>query len=479
MPVREAPPLVLGQGEQRLLSINGLKKYSIGSKILRALPAPHDPKNTLLVKAIQPGETDLWVWKTNGETEHRAIQIRKWRAPQDKRSQHLEKALSQLEEVEIILSGVSKEAVTTYLLRGEVHSMREAAVIRAITKGFPGDVIDETEISLPLLSRAEKDLSRWLAQSRHAQNLTLERNDENGTLWLIGSIASPKLREEVERKAYSLFPLTKLALDSMPDDAPTLHFKVYLLELKKSMMRSLGVDWPGSTGGALKASPWGVKQAIALEAAISHLEAEGNGKILSQPELVVRAPGEAELFAGGEIPIETKSRESAQLSWRPYGLLLKLKVAHASGRKVRLDIHTEVSHVDPKLAIDKIPGIQANRMKTQVDATFGSPLLLSGLLQESVRKAARGIPYLRQIPVLGLLFGSEDYLQERSELVAILLPSIAPPAAPMSAVTNFTVRGKAPPPRNWISPAEEIALRAHPDFPWNALEGENDAETPL
>jgi hypothetical protein len=111
-------------------------------------------------------------------------------------------------------------------------------------------------------------------------------------------------------------------------------------------------------------------------------------------------------------------------------------------------------------------------MKTQVDATFDQPLFLSGLLQEGVNKSVRGFPLLKDIPVLGALFGSEEFLEDRSELEAILLPSRTLPEAPRSAIGMDRPVGEVPLPRNWISPAEEIALRSAPDFPWNAFSAE-------
>ena len=65
--------LVLGQGEQRILLIPGLKRYSIGGPQIRVLPAPDDARESLLLKAIQPGLTDLIVWKSDGSTENRPI----------------------------------------------------------------------------------------------------------------------------------------------------------------------------------------------------------------------------------------------------------------------------------------------------------------------------------------------------------------------------------------------------------------------
>ena len=210
---------------------------------------------------------------------------------------------------------------------------------------------------------------------------------------------------------------------------------------------------------------------LQLDVALQALEGEGSARILSSPELVVRAPGEAELFAGGEIPIETSSAYASNVTWKNFGLSLKLNVTATTAEKVRLDIFTEVSHLDQSISSNsKIPGLQANRMKTQVDARYGVPLLLSGLLQQGTRESARGLPLLRQIPVLGLLFGSDDYLNERSELVAILLPSSSPPPAPLSKIMRYAPKGLLPPPRTWISPEDEKRLRSSNEYPWNALQ---------
>jgi pilus assembly protein CpaC len=230
-----------------------------------------------------------------------------------------------------------------------------------------------------------------------------------------------------------VFPRAEVELSSLPDGAPTVHFRVYLLEMRRSRFGTLGLSWPASVPGAFQVDLGAIREALSLELAIQALEGEGSVRVLSNPELVVRAPGEAELFAGGEIPVRSTSKFRSDVTWKAYGLTLKLKVTHAAGDRVRLEIATEVSHLNPQVVDDPIPGLQSNRMRTQVDARFGEPLLLSGLLQEGTREQARGLPVLRRLPVLGRLFGSEDYLNERSELVAILVPRSSPPPPPAFA----------------------------------------------
>lgn len=465
---KEGPPLILGQGEQRILRIEGLSKFSIGSDIVRShpLPTPNGRKipgaeSKLLLKGVRPGASDLWIWKTDGTSEYRAVHVEK--STLEAPSSALDRALSRLEEVEILRSG------TGIILRGEILSSSEGARVAAIAQGFSKEVHDETEAALPYLDDSQTRLQAWLRTSTYSTRLRIERVDRN--IWLRGSIERPNEQDAVRRRAKAIFPLIQFDVESLPDAAPTVHFKVFLLELKRSGFTRLGVEWPIGQEGAFSLTTRGLQNLLKLDLAVHALEGEGLLKVLSNPELVVRAPGEAELFAGGEIPIKVESRFSANVSWKKYGLILNLKVTHVAGDKIRLDISTEVSHLDLSISTDgKIPGLQANRMKTQVDARYQVPLLLSGLLQQDMREEARGLPFLRRIPILGALFGSDDYLNERSELVAILLPSGTPPPAPMHHFHALSPRGAVPPPRNWVDPREEQALRESPNYPWNALQ---------
>jgi Flp pilus assembly secretin CpaC len=454
---REAPPLVLGQGEQRLLRIPGLARFALGSPCIRT-HALDSSKNALLIKGICPGYGDLWISKADGSSEHRSIRVEKV-APGEL-TPPLERALGHLEEVEVLMAG------SGVVLRGEITTVRESARIRALTETYK-EVHDETSPSDELLAQAKARIEAWIQANAQASGLMIEKQGQQ--LFVRGSLERPSLQLTAEKQLRAIFPGVMLELNTMPDTSPTVHFRVFLLELKKSRFHSFGLTWPAMQEGAFRVTSAGIQDALGLDVALQALETEGSAKLLSNPELVVRAPGEAELFAGGEIPIKSKSAYSSNVTWKNYGLTLHLKVTHSSGERVRLDIFTEVSHLDPTIAIDDIPGIQTNRMKTQVDARYGVPLLLSGLLQNGMREQARGLPFLRRLPILGSLFGSEDYLNERSELVAILLPASAPPEAPMSRVARFVPRGAVPAPRQWLSPEKERSLKASNEWPWNAL----------
>ncbi len=461
-PSVEKAPLIFAQGEQRLLTIQDLSRYSLGSPVVRSLPLKKGDQSSLLLKAVSLGTGDLWVWKSDGSTEHRRIRVEKGLSELNPALASLEKALGQLQEAEVLLSA---QGAT---LRGEIQTSAEAGRIAWLRDSFPKEVLDTTTLAPELMARADRSLEDWIKGSPFSEKVRTERIGTD--LWLRGSLENDRERQAVERRARALFSGIRLDLATLPDDAPTVHFKVFLLELKKTRFQSLGLGWPAFQESALRVTTNGIQDLIQLDLTLNALQNDGSVRILSNPEIAVRAPGEAELFSGGELPIQNRSQYYSDTTWKNFGLMLKLKVAQTTGTKVRLDIFTEVSHLDPNLANEnKIPGLQSNRMKTQVDARYGRPLFLSGLLQQNMRDSVRGLPYLKDIPILGKLFGSSDYLEERSELVAILLPATAPPDAPMDRFELHVPRGPLPMPRNWVGIEEERALRASPGFPWNAL----------
>jgi Flp pilus assembly secretin CpaC len=474
----EKPPLYLQLGEQRLLRIPGLVRYSLSEAAVRAQALPRSAKarkavkdsaepqaknDLLLIKAVQPGPSDLWAWKADGSAEHRVIHVDK--TSSSPTSPKLAQALSLLSEVEIHYSTAG------VVLRGEVQSAEEAERVALAAQGFPQEVRDETEPSGALLDQAQGQLESWLSKSPYSKRLQVMREDKMLGVQLVqGSLHGPGEKAQIEKRVRSIYPLAQLGLDSLPDASPTVHFKVFLLELKKTRFRSLGLGWPPYQEAAFRVTTSAIQDMVQLDLILQILDGEGSVKILSNPELVVRAPGDAELFSGGEIPIESKSAYFSSVTWKNFGLLLQLHVTHSAGDRVRLDIATEVSHLDPTISIQKIPGIQANRMKTQVDAQYGRPLLLSGLLQQHMRKEARGLPMLREIPILGALFGSEDYLNEKSELVAILVPSKELPKNPMERIVRLLPKGPMPAPRSPANPEQERALKQSSEYPWNVLE---------
>jgi pilus assembly protein CpaC len=77
-----------------------------------------------------------------------------------------------------------------------------------------------------------------------------------------------------------------------------------------------------------------------------------------------------------------------------------------------------------------IPGLNVRRAETTVELPSGGSLMMAGLLQTKSRQNLDKVPGLADMPVLGSLFRSRDFLNDETELVIIITPMLVKPVAP-------------------------------------------------
>ena len=455
-----ATQIQIGIGEQRRITLPfRLEHYSVGSTAVRVHVSDRKSGNpALLVKGAHKGNADVWIQGPGGKEITHRFQVSNW--PEFVASP-LQQSLSDLTEMEIVSVGDGA------VVHGTVTQSAEWKKLGALEKLASTSKIQiQAELSAELKSACISNLHQKLS----AFGLSRLKIDERMNPPRLSGAVPEKQYDQLKFEFQKACPLVGLDLETLGEKSSTLFFRVFLLEVKKDQFHHFGLSAETVANG-FQAKLTNLTTLFDLEKQFQFMSHDGSLRVLSKPELAVRAPGEAELFAGGEIPIRLIGRGTVDVRWKNYGLSLKIKVNQATSEKVRLEISTEVSHLDNATKNDDIPGVKTNRMKTQVDATLGRPLFLSGLLHEDQRKDIRGFPALKDIPILGALFSSQEYQSAQSELVAVLLPHAETPNAPMEKFGESRLPdGPLPPPRNWLSAEDMRNLKQSSDYPWNALE---------
>jgi pilus assembly protein CpaC len=74
-----------------------------------------------------------------------------------------------------------------------------------------------------------------------------------------------------------------------------------------------------------------------------------------------------------------------------------------------------------------IPALSVRRAKTTVELPSGGSLVMAGLLQENMRQTISGVPWIKDVAVLGQLFRSRDYISSETELVIVVTPYLVDP----------------------------------------------------
>lgn len=261
--------------------------------------------------------------------------------------------------------------------------------------------------------------------------------------------------------------------------------KVRIVEMDRQIIKQLGFNWSavinqaGSTQFLLgQAATYGVNGAILggltgaanqnvttttsngvttttpinanknqFSGEIQAFEQVGLVRTLAEPNLTAISGESANFLVGGEFPVPTSEAVNGQVSvdFKSYGVGLGFTPVVLSGGRISLKLSTEVSQLSSQGSFDLstgtggptlvVPGLTVRRAETTVELPSGGALMIAGLLQDTSSQEIAGIPGAMNLPILGSLFRSRDYLAGETELVVIVTPYIVRPTSPSQLQT--------------------------------------------
>lgn len=168
--------------------------------------------------------------------------------------------------------------------------------------------------------------------------------------------------------------------------------------------------------------------------AIRALERAGLMRTLAEPTLTAISGESAKFLAGGEFPIPVVDSQGAMsVIFKEFGVGVAFTPTVMSEGRISLKIETEVSELSSNGAVTissiSIPGLSKREAQSTVELPSGGSLALAGLISDDVRQNIDGLPGLKDLPVLGTLFRSRDFIKEETELVVIVTPYLVKPVA--------------------------------------------------
>ena len=168
--------------------------------------------------------------------------------------------------------------------------------------------------------------------------------------------------------------------------------------------------------------------------AIRALERAGLMRTLAEPTLTAISGEAAKFLAGGEFPIPVADGQGGiTVIFKEFGIGVSFTPTVMSEGRISLKIETEVSELSTAGAVTlgglSIPALTKREAKSTVEMPSGGSLALAGLISDDVRQNIDGLPGLKDLPVLGTLFRSRDFIKEETELVVIVTPYLVQPVA--------------------------------------------------
>lgn len=190
----------------------------------------------------------------------------------------------------------------------------------------------------------------------------------------------------------------------------------------------------GAIGQVFPGFSYLVSNGDSITSVLNALAGITNINVVSAPKLLVLNNQTASLQVGDQVPVATQSAESTDTStarivnsieYRDTGIILRITPRVNDSGLVLLDISQEVSNVvkTTTSALDS-PTIQQRRIASSVAVEDGQTIALGGLITETNQSDNSGIPYLRNLPFFGPLFGTTSDSKDRTELLILLTPRV-------------------------------------------------------
>lgn len=238
----------------------------------------------------------------------------------------------------------------------------------------------------------------------------------------------------------------------------TILIKAKLIEVRKSALRDIGIDWADVAAGPIfgtldelvtnehfRLVPPGVDgvrglpldlgtnnhyfaMTTVVDSMIHLLVNRGHARLLAEPTLTCINGGQADFLVGGEVPIPVQNQDGAlNVVFKQFGIILNVEPQANTAGLIRTKVGVEVSSVDRANSVLGIPGFATRKTNTEMNVQSGEPMIIAGLFSADDAKTVTKVPGLGSIPVLGELFKSRQFRRGETELVVLVTPQILEP----------------------------------------------------
>ena len=186
---------------------------------------------------------------------------------------------------------------------------------------------------------------------------------------------------------------------------------------------------------------YAIFDAAGTRAVLNAVAGDSRINVLSSPSLMVLDNQTASIRVGDQVPIRTSetnntssgsfddegnfgSNITSRIQYRDTGVSLEVTPRVNAGGMVIMEITQRVDDVDETTTSDiDSPTILQREINTNVAVQSGETIVLGGLIREDKETSDSGIPFLKDIPGIGMLFGGKRIANTKTELIVMITPS--------------------------------------------------------
>jgi type IV pilus assembly protein PilQ len=160
---------------------------------------------------------------------------------------------------------------------------------------------------------------------------------------------------------------------------------------------------------------------------LSALEADNRGKVVSSPRVITADKRKAIISQGTEIPYLTAAASGATtVTFKPAVLELSVTPRITPDDRIIMDLEVKKDSVGAVIGTSTgtIPSIDTKKVSTQVLVDNGDTIVLGGIFEQTTRTTVDKVPFLGDVPLLGVLFKRTVKQDDKTELLIFVTPKI-------------------------------------------------------
>jgi type IV pilus assembly protein PilQ len=162
-----------------------------------------------------------------------------------------------------------------------------------------------------------------------------------------------------------------------------------------------------------------------VEAQLQLLEQNRKANIISNPRITTVDNREAKILVGQKIPLIVQDVAGNPVSQlQTIGIQLKVTPHLTSDKKIIMDLHPEVSDLSTLSTVQGGVIINTSEADTRVMVEDGQTAVIGGLIRTNESSIRRGVPFLKDVPLLGMLFRSSNNVHQNRELIIFVTPRL-------------------------------------------------------
>jgi pilus assembly protein CpaC len=235
--------------------------------------------------------------------------------------------------------------------------------------------------------------------------------------------------------------------------AQQVMLKVTVAEVQRESVKQLGIDLNatfssgglttglltnqglGGASGVINSNSIGAGLSVgnlSVQATLSALERRGALRTLAEPTLTALSGKEAQFLAGGEFPVPV-GIDNGQITFefKRFGVDLTFTPTVQSNGIIALNVDTIVSELSTEGGFSAggitIPATKERRARTSVQLPSGGTLAIAGLIEDKTKQQFNSLPGIGNVPILGALFRSRDFIHQQTELLILVTPYLTTP----------------------------------------------------